>query len=188
MLEWSKDLEIDTNIIIHGSINDYLELCKIDNKYRSNLITGVDYIDEFPMYIYIFKILGLCGIKDNGLVTTLRTDGLPVFGTKPNIVLEIYQVENSSKYLDEYLEKMKLLKELSKQMEQKTKIEICDKAFSFPDLGPGQMVSYDDNGNYVRYTYLDGYKDIEKEQNKLEENLRKWTKEKTDKCRFIYKE
>lgn len=208
LLEWISDLGITAKLVLYRA-SDYIKLCSTDRSYQSDLLTGVDYIDQFLEYKYIFKSLSLSCVKETGTVASLRTDGM----LSQNIVYEIYSVPFSSSRQEEWESINEKIAKNQEEMEKRTLREKIDEEEFFapirdafeqipsnpnsekltkihrkksPSLKPGQSMIYGKDGSYL-ITHLDGYQELKKEQKELEGSTIEWIDREIEKCNFIYR-
>jgi hypothetical protein len=155
LLEWFNSLNINIKIRFYKSCKDLIKNCN-NSKYLSDLIVGIDYIDQFYEFIYLFKICAQLTSNNDGYIFSLRTDGL----YSKSYSIEIYKNKNQSIKMEIYDQKIMGLEKLVKNL-NKNKLEIIVKEHDTKDFDTEIMKknkllklkskSYDKNGAYNVY-------------------------------------
>lgn len=166
-LEWFETLGCKMDLRLYNTVYQLIDECQTSKDNFSDITVGIDYVDEFIANVTVFNALALYTTSNNGLVFSLRTNGLPVVFDALYYSLEVYKVSNVNFecYKDFIDEKDKLFEELEKLQ---VKTSASDNDVFAPPNTKDEVKNYEFNGEeWLSIKYLDGYKEKEKEISKL---------------------
>lgn len=141
LIEWLEVCGCKVTIRIYRSNNAMIEECK-NKASQVDVYIGVDYVDQFPNTICEFQKMAICCTKNNGIIASLRTDGISYFNDS-KCHLQIKYNKNPEQSIDYVQENTLQLDNLrNKIKENKIKIHECANCVAKYD---GQIV--DNRGN-----------------------------------------